>query len=81
MIYDTLKDEGYDEQGGVAVGLETEGLPDFAPLLELGEAEKFSALVYRLEGAGIPWFVENAGAAAVLYVTLRCLDEARQLVG
>jgi hypothetical protein len=80
MIYDALTEEGLDE--GVDDGLDSEaGEMDFAPLLEIGDADKFSAVVARLEGAGIPWFVENAGAAAVLYVTMPRIEEARQLAG
>ena len=79
MIYDALTEEGLDE--GIDDGLGSEAEMDFAPLLEIGDADKFSAVVARLEGAGIPWFVENAGAAAVLYVTMPRIEEARQLAG
>lgn len=80
MLYDALTDEGLDE--AIDDGVDADGgALDFAPLLEIGDADRFSLVVARLEGAGIPWFVENAGTATVLYVTMPRIEEARQLAG
>lgn len=57
------------------------GDADFAPLAEIGEAERFAAVVARLESAGIPWYVENAGTATLVYVAAERIGEARQLAG
>jgi len=89
MFYDVMKEEGLDEAidegrdealdgDNGELDSEPESV-DFAPLLEIGEADRFSDVVARLERAGIPWFVENAGDATVLYVTMPRIEEARQL--
>ncbi len=78
MFYDALLEEGSDVAVDEDLDSET-GAMDFAPLLEIGDADKFADFVARLENAGIPWFVENAGAKTVLYVTLPRIEEARRL--
>jgi hypothetical protein len=80
MLQIELEDEGLSVPALESATL-AGGDADFAPLAEIAEAERFAAVVARLEAAGIPWYVESIGTAAVVYVGAAWIGEAQKLAG